>query len=67
MSTRWEYRSIKFDFNAFFKTAGDFDNKQFVSRVNQAGAEGWELVNTFDTNCFDGDTRFIIAVFKRPL
>lgn len=34
-------------------------------RLNQAGAEGWELVSTFDTAAI-GYTNSIVAVFKRP-
>ena len=67
MSTKWEYRSLQFDFNDFFNHSGAFDGEKFTSNANRLGSKGWEMVNTFDTNHRDGDTRFVIAVFKRPL
>ena len=67
MLTNWEYRTLQFDFNGFFKSSGQFEGQEFTDEACRLGLEGWELVNTFDTNHLDGDTRFIIAVFKRPL
>jgi len=67
MLTKWEYRTLQFDFNGFFKSAGQFEGQEFTDQATRLGREGWEMINTFDTNHHDGNTCFIIAVFKRPL
>lgn len=69
----WEYTTRVFDFrNAtdLFGTKyndGSFDQFAFDREANALGWEGWELVSMMDTNHFDGDTKYIIATFKRPL
>lgn len=59
----WEYKTIKLETKGML--GGILDVKQFDSYLNQLGAEGWELVSTFDTNQVEGVSREAIAVFKR--
>jgi hypothetical protein len=33
---------------------------------NRLGRDGWELVSIFDTNSGHGQSRWIVATFKRP-
>lgn len=61
---RWDYKTVHFEPGGFF--GGKLDFEAFDSRLNLLGAEGWELVNVFDTNQGQGTTRFVVAVFKRP-
>lgn len=65
----WEYHTLQFDFTgeAFISQGGLFNSKKFNLDLNRMGWEGWELVNTFDTNRIKGSTRYVVAVFKRPL
>ena len=42
------------------------DQKDFHRRLNEYGADGWELVTTF-TQESSGITREVTAIFKRPL
>ncbi len=65
----WEYHSISFNFSedAVFSTGGLFDSDRFNQELNRLGWDGWELVNVFDTNHIKGATRYVVAVFKRPL
>ena len=62
----WEYQTVKFDFDGFFRPDGDVDINLIQRHLNEFGKEGWELVNLFDTNKHHGGTRFIIGVLKRP-
>ena len=55
-----------FDATGWFQ-AGKLDGQKFNDRLNRFGEEGWELVNVFDTNMFQGGTRDVVAVFKRPI
>ncbi|MEM7478808.1 MAG: DUF4177 domain-containing protein [Planctomycetota bacterium] len=50
-----------------FNQGGLFNSAYFRNELNRLGWDGWELVNVFDTNRHSGGTRFIVAVFKRPL
>lgn len=65
----WEYQHVSFDFDssAFISMGGLFDSHKFNLELNRLGWEGWELVGVFDTNQVKGGTRYIVAVFKRPL
>ncbi len=65
----WEYHSYSFNFDAaaFISQGGLFDSNLFNNELNRLGWEGWELVSVFDTNSVNGGTRYVVAVFKRPL
>ena len=61
--THWEYKTIALEAHGFF--GGKLDRTKFEALLNELGREGWELVNAFDTNQGHGQTRDVIAVFKR--
>jgi Domain of unknown function (DUF4177) len=63
---RWEYLTVKFNSTGFF-TTGTLDGDAFNGKLNELGEQGWELVTVFDTNWFQGGTRDVVAVFKRPV
>lgn len=50
----------------WFGFGGKLDGNAFTEKLNELGAEGWELVSVFDTNMGHGQTRDVVAVFKRP-
>ena len=62
---RWEYKTIKLATAGFL--GGKFDAEQLDLYMNELGAQGWELVTGFDTNKSYGETRDVVAIFKRPL
>lgn len=59
----WEYKTLKLGATGFL--GGKFDEKEFDSKMNKLGKDGWELVTAFDTNMSHGQTRDVVAVFKR--
>lgn len=59
----WEYKTVALAAHGFL--GGKLDTGRFEQLLNQLGKEGWELVNVFDTNQYQGATRDVIAVFKR--
>jgi len=65
----WEYHTAMFDFGseAFISQGGLFNADKFNFELNRLGWEGWELVSVNDTNQIRGGTKYIVAVFKRPL
>ena len=65
----WEYQTLEFDFTgeAFISQGGLFNSPRFNHELNRLGWDGWELVSVFDTNRVQGGTKYVIAVFKRPL
>lgn len=67
MSASWEYRSEVFDFGGFWEPTGEFKSEVFDQKANSLGAQGWELVNVFDTNHRDGNTKYVVAFFKRRM
>ncbi len=62
---RWEYQTIRFEVKGVM--GGILDIDAFQEELNQMGQEGWELVTCFDTNMSQGQSRYVIAVFKRKL
>ncbi len=63
MKTTWEYKTIELATHGFL--GGKLDRTKFEALLNELGRDGWELVNAFDTNQGHGQTRDVIAVFKR--
>lgn len=64
--TKWEYMTLTLTATGFFR-GGAIDVQVLTDSLCKWGAEGWELVNIFDTNKWEGRTRDVIAVLKRPL
>lgn len=62
---KWEYKTIKLRATGFL--GGKFDEAQFDRTINDLGAQGWELTAAFDTNEAYGNTRDVVAIFKRQL
>ena len=57
--TRWTYKRVMFEI-------GDLQEKDFEARLDAVGAEGWELVSTFDRERA-GNSKECFFLFKRPL
>ena len=62
---QWEYKTIKVEAKGFF-LGGVLDVSAFDGKLNELGRDGWELVSSFDTNMYQGSSREVVAVFKRP-
>lgn len=60
----FEYKTIELAAHGFL--GGKIDRVKFELLLNELGRDGWELVNAFDTNSGYGQTRDVIAIFKRP-
>ena len=43
------------------------DFSDIDSEYNTLGDQGWELVSIMDTNRYQGQSDFIVAVFKRKI
>lgn len=63
--TTWEYRTVKHPATGGF-LGGKFDETQLDLRLNDLGVQGWELVSAFTTNQGYGQSRDIVAIFRRP-
>jgi hypothetical protein len=62
---QWEYKTLKLATKGFL--GGKLDEAQFENYLNGLGQQQWELVTAFDTNQAYGETRDVVAIFKRPL
>ncbi len=65
MRVKWEYKTIKLGAGGFI--GGKIDESELESSMNELGSDGWELVAVFDTNQSGGQTRDVIAIFKRSV
>jgi hypothetical protein len=61
---KFEYHLQKYDATGFW--GGKLDLGQMDIEFNRLGRDGWELVSIFDTNSGHGQSRWIVATFKRP-
>lgn len=64
IANRFAYKIVKFDATGFL--GGKVDLEEMSREFDRLGAEGWELVTVFDTNSGHGQSKWIIATFKRP-
>ena len=62
--TRWEYEVVKIEPGGFF--GGKVGVDDLRAQLNRLGQQGWELVNSFETNMSEGRSREVILMFKRP-
>lgn len=62
---RWEYKVHTFESKSFLP--GKFKWEEFQDELNRLGRDGWELVNTFDTNGFHGMSAAVVTLFKRSM
>jgi hypothetical protein len=60
----WEYKSVKLKLRGFL--GGKVDQDQLDHLLNEAGAEGWELVTGIATALYQGRTKDTVLIFKRP-
>jgi len=63
----WEYKTIRLsaDVSSYREKKMEDLLNSLDPILNEAGAGGWELVSTFDTEAL-GYTKFIVGIFKRP-
>jgi hypothetical protein len=64
-SDRWEYEVLKLEPGGVL--GGKVDVDELKSYLNQLGQQGWELVNSFETNILRGRSREVILILKRPI
>ena len=63
--TGWQYHVFKIETSGLM--GGKLDAEAFQRQLDALGAKGWELVSCFDTNQAYGQSRDVVAVFKRPV
>lgn len=61
---KWEYMTLMFASTGFL-LGGNLDAQRLTDRLNELGAEGWELVSVFDTNMRSGQSKDVYAILKR--
>ena len=64
---KWEYEVLSFEAGGFWSGGGSIEKDELQNSMNELGKEDWELVSIFDTNKNQGETRDVVAVFKREL
>lgn len=62
---QWSYRTLKFQTGGFW--GGKVDEHELEEELNRMGYDGWELVSCFDTSVAQGQSRDIIAIFKKKV
>lgn len=61
----YEYKTLTLQAEGLF--GGKVDSQGFEEQLNQLGAEGWELVNSFASAVSYGKTGYVISIFKRVI
>ncbi len=62
----WEYKTFKSSANRGF-LGGKTDDAEIADRLNELGAQGWELVTSFVTHIVYGSSREVNFIFKRKI
>lgn len=63
---KWEYHTLKLETTGWF-AGGKLDDAKLNEHMNKLGLQGWELVSAFDTNQAYGQSKDVVAIFKRAL
>ncbi len=63
---RFEYKVLKKDISGgFFSGGGIVEVDELQKELDKLGNEGWELVNTFDTNMHEGKSRDVVLILRK--
>ena len=62
---QWEYKTIKHTFSGWTRTK--FNTDELDDELNEYGAQGWELVSSFDTSRYEGASNGSVIIFKRRI
>jgi len=60
----WEYKTLKTPATGGL-LGGKFDDVALETKLNELGGQRWELVAAFATHMGYGQSRDVIAIFKR--
>ncbi len=64
---RWEYKFFAIEPDSeSWDVGGKFDSEEATKQLNRLGADGREVVASFDPNQSGGITRDIVFLLKRP-
>ncbi len=61
----WEYKTVKLQATGVL-LGGKVDQAQLDLKINELGAQGWELCTALSAAMFSGPTRDMVLIFKRP-
>lgn len=62
---RWEYCVHKFSPTGW--VGGKVDAASLERSLNDLGAQGWEVTGVIETNQYEGATRHVVVLLKRPV
>ena len=62
---KFEYRTMTYDPKGIW--GGKVDTQDFQERLNDLGAQGWELVSSVATAQSYGVTKSVVSIFKRKI
>lgn len=62
---QFEYKVLDVPAKGFF--GGKINYQELADKLNLLGKEGWELVSSTDTNMYEGASRGLILILKRPI
>ncbi len=63
---RFEYKVLEVA-TRFSWSGGKINLQDLTNKLNELGKQGWEVVNTTDTNMYQGASRGLIIILKREL
>lgn len=64
---KWEYATLRISATGILTGGGQVDTDALGTALTRAGSEGWEVCGVIETNKFEGQTRDVIILMKRPL
>lgn len=63
---RYEYKLLDVP-TKFSWSGGKVNLQDLATKLNELGKQGWEVVNTTDTNMTHGASRGLVVILKRDL
>jgi Domain of unknown function (DUF4177) len=65
---KYEYKILAADARGGWLSAGGKLNyEELANSLNEFGQQGWEVVSATDVNRYEGATRDVMIILKRPL
>ncbi|GAB3315954.1 hypothetical protein GCM10027299_05610 [Larkinella ripae] len=62
---KFEYRILEVPTGGFW--GGNVNSQELVEKLNELGAEGWEIASSLATNRYEGQTQSAFIILKREI
>lgn len=66
-SSQFEYKILEVPAGSWWSSGGKVDFQTLTNKLNELGRKGWEVISSTDLNRYQGQSRNVMIIMKRPI